>query len=117
MPLLAEVPDNVVVPLVVRLALVFSSSAVPEPVVPLIAKLPAPELDNTLAPALNQTPSLDVEVPLMVRLPAVFDTVLVPRKLVPAPSVEMPDKVMSPDVVRLAPELKFIPLQVALPVQ
>src|SRR5437016_5802392 len=88
-----------------------------ELLVPLIAKLPAPELDNTLAPALNQTPSLDVEVPLMVRLPAVFDTVLVPRKLVPAPSVEMPDNVMSPDDVRLAPELKFIPLQVALPVQ
>src|SRR5437870_6893281 len=92
MPLLAEVPDNVVVPLVVRLALVFSSSAVPEPVVPLIAKVPAPELDSAVAPVLNQTPLLEVDTPLIARAPApllvrVFPA---PSNSAPMPEVDVP---------------------------
>ena len=51
-----------------------------ELLVPLIANVPAPELDSALAPPLIQTPSLEVDVPLIVRLPAVLYRLLVPRK-------------------------------------
>jgi hypothetical protein len=74
-----DVPASARFPAEVSPTFVFKPIPQSELLVPLIAKVP-PELDNAMGPALNQTPSLDVEVPLIVRLPAVLDILLVPRK-------------------------------------
>ena len=78
--MVSDVPESVRFPVEVRPTFLFKPMPQRELLMPLMAKVPVPALNNAWAPELNQMPSLDVDVPLIARLPAVLEMVLAPKK-------------------------------------